>query len=368
LTRLIPTPRTLDLEVTSRCNLACRYCYYQNNAGVEYRDLPTERWLAFIEELGAAQVMSVSIGGGEALLRPDIFTLIDAVVANRMRFELLSNGFPVTDEVARRLAATGRCDYVQISLDGSRPETHELMRGPGSFAPALAAIRTLEAAGVPTAVRVTVHAGNIDDLPAIARLLLDELGLPAFSTNSVSALGSAGKYDGQLMSAGEYLRAMQALAELEQRYPGRIQASAGPLADWHNYRELYVARETGQPVAGRGRLVGCGCIFTRLAVRADGSYVPCVMLPQLVLGEIGVDPLREIWTGAPALNQLRDRVKTSLREFADCADCAYIESCTGNCAGGALSLLGDANRPSPDGCLRAFERALAEEGLRLPWP
>ena len=366
MTGLIPTPRTVDLEVTSRCNLSCQYCYYLNNDGVDYRDLPTSRWLSFIREMGEAQVMSVSISGGEALLREDIFTLIDAIVDNRMRFEMLSNGLLVTDEVARRLVATGRCDQVQISLDGSKAETHELMRGPGSFAPALKAIRTLLATGLQVGVRVTVHAGNIDDLPDIAALLLDDIGLPSFSTNSVSSLGSATKYDELLMSAGEYLRAMQSLAVLSERYPERIQASAGPLADWHMFNDLRAARDSGEAIQGRGRLVGCGCIFSRLAVRADGSYVPCVMLPQMVLGHVGVDSLSEIWTGSPAMNQLRDRVKTPLRDFADCVDCEYVDSCTGNCAGTALSLLGDANRASPDGCLKDFELKLAAEGLVLP--
>ena len=366
LTHLISTPRSIDLEVTSRCNLSCRYCYYQNNEDVDYSDLPTSRWLDFIRELGEAQVMNVSFSGGEALLREDIFKLIDAVVANRMRFELLSNGSTVTGEVARRLFATGRCDLVQISLDGSRAEIHEMMRGPGSFAPALEAIRTLQSAGLPVSVRVTVHAGNIKDLANIAALLLEDLGLPSFSTNSVSSLGSPAKYDELLMSAGEYLRAMQTLASLSEHYPERIQASAGPLADWHMFNDLRAARKSGEPVSNRGRLVGCGCIFSRIAVRADGSYIPCVMLPQMVLGQIGTDSLREVWTDSTELNLLRGRVNTSLRSFADCADCDYVESCTGNCAGTALSLLGDANRPSPDGCLRDFERRLANEGLVLP--
>lgn len=366
MTRLIPTPRTVDLEVTSRCNLSCRYCYYLNNDGVAYTDLPTARWLALIRELGEAQVMGVSLSGGEALLREDIFTLIDAIVANRMRFDLLSNGGPVTGDVARRLAATGRCDRVQISLDGSTADIHESMRGPGSFRPAVAAIQTLQKADVPVAVRVTVHAGNLADLPAVARFLLEELGLPEFSTNSVSSLGTAAKYDELLMSVGQYLQAMETLADLEEQYPGRIQASAGPLADWHQFRALRAARDRGEVIPHRGRLVGCGCIFTRLAVRADGSYVPCVMLPQMVLGQIGVDPLREVWTDSKPLNALRGRVEMPLSGFSECADCDYVASCSGNCAGGALSLLGDANRPSPDGCLRAFERKLAAEGL--VWP
>jgi SynChlorMet cassette radical SAM/SPASM protein ScmE len=361
------TPRTVDLELTSRCNLACRYCYYLGNAGVSYKELPTECWLAFIRELGEARVMSVCLSGGEALLREDIFTLIDAVVSNQMRFSLLSNGIALTAEVARRIKQTGRCNHVQISLDGSSAEIHEIMRGKGSFAPALAAIRSLQAAEVPVTVRVTVHAGNIDDLPTTAKLLLEELKLPSFSTNSISSLGSNAKYNEDLfLSPTQHLRAMQVLADLDTKYPGCIEADAGPLANWKMFRAMRQASVSGQPIEGRGHLVGCGCIFNRIAVRADGAYVPCVMLPQLVLGFIGVNRLDEVWQNAEVLNTLRSRTVIPLDTFEDCHGCDYQLSCTGNCAGGALSLLGDANRPSPDTCLRQFERDLAKEGLTLP--
>ena len=365
--KVMRTPRKVDLELTSRCNLSCRYCYYLDNQGVTYQDLPTERWLAFIRELGEAMVMGVCISGGEALLRDDFFTLVDAVVANRMRFELLSNGFALNDEVAGLLKQTGRCNYVQISLDGSCAEVHDIMRGQGSFVHALAAIRSLQEAEVPVTVRVTVHAGNIDDLPATARLLLEELQLPSFSTNSISSLGSNAKYGEDLfLSPSQHLRAMQVLADLDNTYPGRIEADAGPLANWKMFHDMRQASASGKPIEDRGHLVGCGCIFNRIAVRADGAYVPCVMLPQLVLGFIGENRLSEVWQDAELLNELRGRTAISLDTFEECQGCDYQLSCTGNCAGAALSLLGEANRPSPDACLRKFERGLAKEGLSLP--
>lgn len=270
--KVMPTPRTVDLEITSRCNARCRYCYYLNNDGVAYEDLPTERWLAFFEELGRAKVMNVCIAGGEPFVREDLFELIDGIVRNRMRFEILTNGRLLTREVAIKLKATGRCNSIQVSLDGSTPEVHESMRGKGSFAPAVNALRVLCKEGLPATVRVTVHAWNIDNLPDVARLLLEDFGLPSFSTNSISSLGTRAKYgDDVFLSPAQRLQAMKVLAELDARYPGRIEASAGPLADWKMFREMERAAEDHAPIPGRGCLVGCGCIFTRIAVRADGA-------------------------------------------------------------------------------------------------
>jgi len=337
-----------------------------NNEGVTYEDLPTQRWLDFFEELGRAQVLHVCLAGGEPLIREDIFELIQGIVDNRMRFQILTNGRLVTRDVARYLKQTKRCFSIQVSLDGSTPEIHESMRGRGSFEPALNAIQILLEEGLPATVRVTIHARNIEDLPAVARLLLEELGLPAFSTNAISSLGTHAKYgDDLFLTPAQRLRAMNVMAGLDKRYPGRIQASAGPLWESKAFDEMEAARQSGGTISGRGYLIGCGCIFTRISVRADGAYVPCVMLPHIVLGTIGQDPLTQVWREAPALNALRQRIEIPLASFAECQGCEYTELCTGNCAGTAASLLGDPNQPNPEACLRKFKEDLAAEGLSL---
>lgn len=364
---LMPTPRSVDIEFTSKCNARCLYCYYMGNEGVRYEDIPIARWLDFIDELGRAQVMRMCISGGEALVREEIGELIAAIVRNRMRFQLLTNGQLVTPEVARMLHETGRCDSVQVSLDGSRPEAHDCVRGEGSFEAALRAIHTLVAAQVPTTVRVTIHPDNIDDLPAVAELLLEEIGLPSFSTNAVSSLGTQSKYAcGIFLTPSQRLRAMKALAELEAKYPNRIEASAGPLAEWRMFHEMEAHRLSGEPIPGRGFLVACGCVFERIAVRADGAYVPCCMLPQMVLGYVGSDALPDVWRNAQAMRAMRERRKIPLDSFEECQGCEYVPYCTGNCPGTASSLTGDPNRPSPEGCLRRWKLALEQEGLS-PW-
>ena len=115
---MMRTPRTVDVEITSRCNLRCRYCYYFDNSAVEYHDLPTEEWLQFFNELGQCAVMDVTIQGGEPFIRKDLPALIDGIVKNRMRFCILSNGTLIDDEIVAYIADTGRCDYVQVSVDG----------------------------------------------------------------------------------------------------------------------------------------------------------------------------------------------------------------------------------------------------------
>ncbi len=188
--RVMRTPRTVDIDLTARCNLRCRYCYFFDNPAVEYHDLPTEEWLRFFDELGRCAVMDVCLAGGEPFIREDLPELLEGIVRNRMRFNILSNGGLITDEIAAFIAATGHCNYVQVSVDGSGPEMHDACRGKGAFEAAVRGLRTLQRHGVNVAVRVTVHCHNVHDLEATARLLLEELGVGSFGTNSVGYLGS----------------------------------------------------------------------------------------------------------------------------------------------------------------------------------
>jgi SynChlorMet cassette radical SAM/SPASM protein ScmE len=127
------TPRKLELSITGRCNLRCIYCFHFDSPAEVAEDLPLDEWLRFFKELGSLAVMEVTLSGGEALLRDDFKEIVQGVVQNRMRFSLLSNGSLITDELAAFLAATGRCNSVQVSLDGPNSQVHDKNCGRGSF-------------------------------------------------------------------------------------------------------------------------------------------------------------------------------------------------------------------------------------------
>ena len=354
--QVMRTPRSLNIELTARCNLRCTYCYFFDNPEVDYRDLPTEDWQQFFEECGSLGIMNLTLAGGEPFMRRDLRRLLDGIVRNRMRFSILTNGGLVDDDIATFIAGTGRCDYVQVSVDGASPETHDICRGKSSFERAVAGIRTLQRHGVPVTVRMTIHRHNVDDLENGARFLLEELGLPGFSTNAAGYLGSC-RYNANsvMLTLEQRQKAMQTLLELNDRYNDRISADAGPLAEARMWRQMEEARtQASPPMANRGHLTGCGCHWSNIAIRADGAIVTCTMLAHMVLGWINQDSLEEIWLRSPDLAQMRQRHLIPLTNFDSCQGCAYIGYCTGNCPGLAYTLSGQVHYPSPDACLRRF--------------
>jgi SynChlorMet cassette radical SAM/SPASM protein ScmE len=362
--KVMRSPRNLDIEITARCNLRCRYCYFFNNPAVEYRDLPADEWLKFFDELGSLGVMNITLAGGEPFIREDLPVLLEGIVRNRMRFSLLSNGGLIDDEIAAFIARTGRCEYVQVSVDGSCAKVHDSCRGQGSFDGAIRGIRTLQRHRINVAVRVTIHRNNVHDLEDIAHFLLDELGLSGFGTNSAGYLGTCCvNADDLLLNMEERKEAMATLLRLTAKHPDRISASAGPLSEGRAWRRMEEARAQGKPAfPNRGRLTACGCPSSKISVRADGAIVPCNMLNHIELGRINHDYLTEIWRNSPALNQLRNRHTIPLTDFKFCAGCSYIPYCTGSCPGLAYTLTGKVDHPSPDSCLRKF----LEDGGTIP--
>jgi SynChlorMet cassette radical SAM/SPASM protein ScmE len=358
------TPRSLDLAITNRCNLRCLYCYHFGGSDDVGLDLPTAEWLQFFEELKACAVTDVCLCGGEPFIREDLKELVDGLVRNRMRFSILSNGTLITDEMAAFLKSTRRCSSIQISIDGGSPGPHDAARGQGTFWLAVQGLKTLQKNGLPAAVRVTIHKYNIHHLDEIARLLLEELGLPAFSTNSAGLLGLCrlNATDIQL-NVEERSLAMATLLRLERKYPGRITANAGPLAEARTWLEMEQARRCRQPERPRGgRLLSCGGVFTKMAVRADGVMVPCSQLPHIELGRINRDSLRETWQNHTELQRMRERRDIPLAGFNYCTGCEYLPYCKGSCPALTYSLTGHENQPNPGDCLKRF----LEQGGRPP--
>lgn len=361
--KVMRTPRTVDIDISNRCNLRCKYCYYYSGPGDTGQDLPLEEWLTFFDELGRCAVMDVSIAGGEPFLRKDLRQVIESVVRNRMRFSILSNGTLITDEMAGFLAQTRQCNYVQVSIDGSKPEIHDLGRGAGNFMKAVRGIQILRTHKVPVTVRVTISRYNVDDLENIAHFLLEEIGLPSFSTNSSGYMGLCRQNSDLQLTAEDHSRAMEILIKLTQQYNGRISALAGPLANAKHWTQMEQARQEGRESLPRGGyLFGCTGMMSKMAILADGTMVPCNQLSHITLGRINQDDLKDVWQNHPEMKRLRERLEIPLSDFEFCQDCDYIPYCTGNCPALAYTLLGKDNHPSPDACLKRF----LEDGGRLP--
>ena len=144
--RGLDAPICLTWELTYACNLACVHCL-SSSGRRDPRELSTAEGKALIDEFERMQIFYVNIGGGEPTVRPDFWELLDYAIEHHVGVKFSTNGFRITRERARRLAATDYVD-VQVSLDGATAEVNDAVRGRGHLRTALRAMEHLADAGM----------------------------------------------------------------------------------------------------------------------------------------------------------------------------------------------------------------------------
>ncbi len=146
--RLGRPPRYLPvllLFVTERCNLHCRMCgVCERPSAPSASDELTFSQYKTLLETAATRLGTtlVSIGGGEPLLRQDIFDIIRCAADAGMSVHICSNGLLINKERALNLRDSGIA-AVSISVDSPEATAHELLRGPDTFQKTIEAIRLL---------------------------------------------------------------------------------------------------------------------------------------------------------------------------------------------------------------------------------
>ena len=112
-------PSVAVLELTYRCNHACRFCSCPWFAGMlkPGPEMEIGEWKRLIEAYSAVGVTQFSFTGGEALLKEGCLELMD-FASKRAQAGLLSNGRAMTEDVLRFCAERGI--HVLMSMPGLR--------------------------------------------------------------------------------------------------------------------------------------------------------------------------------------------------------------------------------------------------------
>jgi MoaA/NifB/PqqE/SkfB family radical SAM enzyme len=159
---------SVDWWITSRCNLACDFCYgpTPGRDPVELRD-------RILEALAASSASAVTFCGGEPLLIKKIGDYAAALRDGSKATVLNTNGTLLRKRLDQGLKLA--FSVVGISIEGSTQQVHGAMRGKGAdLAEALAAARIIaDDPGISLKVGTVVSNVNRDDLPSLARLLRD---------------------------------------------------------------------------------------------------------------------------------------------------------------------------------------------------
>jgi radical SAM protein with 4Fe4S-binding SPASM domain len=380
--RKAANPRLTGIHwcVTGRCNLNCRHCYMEAPTG-RYGQLPFDAMAGLVEQFERANVLEVSLTGGEPFLRRDLLDLIRLLAEKRIRLsQIYSNGLLITDQHLEDIRSIGFRPAFQISLDGVG--THDRMRGANGTEPrVIDAIMRIRGAGFPVVVATSIDrfslAGLVDTYELMKRLNVQawRVSAPQPTGNwrgTTTALRLNDQAKVYLPLAERWIRDGEPFSlQLCGFFNGGRPPQPGTGPATHP-----VGREPGAGRVGRRLRASaaglkrpadlpdaptytpesydCGACREQPNVLPDGTLVPCPgyvdSIVQARMPNLLREDLSAVWSRS-FLRQIADMKKKDL--FArnpECVACELFKECGMGCRASALTETGDLMAKDPLAC------------------
>lgn len=145
------------LNYSNKCNFTCPHCYTRSGAG-EFGEtkLTMEDIKRLADEADELGVYEIDIQGGEPLINPQLFDILDAIQTERFYTYITTNGWFLDMELAEKLAKAG-VDRISVSIDAFSSEEHDsFRRKEGSFKRCIDALGYTQKAGMKAYVNIVV--------------------------------------------------------------------------------------------------------------------------------------------------------------------------------------------------------------------
>ncbi|MBD5532028.1 MAG: radical SAM protein [Lachnospiraceae bacterium] len=160
------TIQNVDWQITCQCNRKCRYCF--GPSGIKM--LPMEKIYKVIDILMAHGMRQLGITGGEPLMHPYIFDIINYADNLGLKIYLSTNCdfyLQYSDLIKNKVSIIG------IPVDGFNAKTHDYHRGNKSFQNIINAMNDICNSNnrIKMKIGTVVTKYNCDQLPVIEKLI-----------------------------------------------------------------------------------------------------------------------------------------------------------------------------------------------------
>ena len=218
----LAAPLYVAWQITNECNLACLHCIEESGPGKAFPDeLDPGQVFSVIDQLMDSDVPYLSFSGGEPMLHPHFFPMVERVTSRGAELKIETNGHYLTPDNCARLKEL-EVKAVQVSLDGAAAASFNRMRVRGEFDRTVDGLRNLRDAGVPVEINFSPAKFNMGEIGAVVDLAY-ELGAYSFYTGRTMYTGNAVKAWRHLqVEDDEYERFFDVLREKVVEYRGRM--------------------------------------------------------------------------------------------------------------------------------------------------
>ncbi len=303
----LQAPSLLELEVTTRCDLDCPFCYLGSERHIT--DMPLFEGTQLLAEAKKAGVERIVFTGGECLQYPHIEELVGKANQFGWRPGLLTNGLRIPENFFSRLH--NKISFIQLSLHALPTEDERAQA-------VCEQVLRLRDAGLPITFLVTLSSRNIAKIDKFLNLFV-RLGVPA-GFQRICALPGKLDYDFSL-GVVEYDHVLKTISGWMQSHENL--SCEEPLLN------LLTPKKYIKDIPND---IWSGCSAGRWAVviSSDGSMLPCA---KLRISDRNVFDVG--FTAAWQTSELMASLRTVPSE-AKCYTCDFCTICRG-CRAAAYS-------------------------------
>ena len=332
--------RQAHWSITGKCNYRCRHCY-MSAPDAKLGELSHETVMNIIQQLSDCGVFSVSLTGGEPLVRSDFLEIVDAFLERDICVkEIYSNGALVNEKLLRELDARGIHPKFDMSYDGEG--WHDWLRGVnGAEETVNRAFALCRDMGFPTGSEMCLHQHNKHTLRASVKHL-GSLGVRSVKTNPVADVGAWHENGyGESMSLKELYQLY--LDYIPQYYedgmPMGIMLGGFFMASPNEPERFDIPAY--KPVCEPSTMCMCGHARHVMYISPESRTLPCLSLSGMAIQEnyplITDIGLAKCITDSEYMKLIDTRASEYFALHEDCRQCRYSLRCYGGCRADALS-------------------------------
>lgn len=156
-------PICVVIYLTDYCTLKCKHCFLTQNNSLNKNMIEYSILKKVLDDLKENNVYMIAYTGGDPMVHPDIFEILNYTSKLDMLPLLGISGIGITNEKAEMIYNSGvRC--VQIGLNGSRRSLNDKYRGYGVFDKIKKSISVLQKNGLNVNLSYCLNKSNYNDL------------------------------------------------------------------------------------------------------------------------------------------------------------------------------------------------------------
>ncbi|MCE5315557.1 MAG: radical SAM protein [Armatimonadota bacterium] len=271
-----PQPTVCTLQVTTRCQANCVHCSAARHKRQHETELTTQEWKRVIRQSEQLGAVTVIFTGGEPLLRPDIFELINWVDKDEAVVGMFSNGLLLNGENVKKLVDAGLW-FIHVSIDSPDPCQHDEMRHvPGCFDKAVEGLARAKDAGILTGISTYATPERLRNGQVIELIeMTKKYGFDEITIFDVVPTGRLLREDRQHLLSDED---KAELCRIENEYN-----------EGHPRPQVITQAHVNGPTG-----VGCYAGWCQFYMTAYGEMTPCDFTP-LAFGSAKDESVEDMW-------------------------------------------------------------------------